>query len=231
MDHLAHLKALQATIHYQFKELSLLERALTHPSVLKTKKCSPFERCEFLGDRSLGLVIASALYEKFPDEREGELAKKLAFLVRKETLALLANDIGLGKAILLSQGERKFGGAKKASILANAFEALLGAQFLDGGYQAVEKTVHILWGSLLENLSADDCHDPKTMLQEQVQALGKALPIYETVSANGPDHAPLFVMEVIVEGLDAALGEGASKKTATQAAAQNMLNKMEKKRT
>lgn len=215
---------LEQSLSYAFKDGSLLDLALTHRSAtLDSAAIRPDltnERLEFLGDRVLGLVIAKLLYTRYPKEPEGKLALRLASLASRETLNAVAADLALKEYIEVGEIERHQSGD---SIAANACEALIGAIYLDGGMVAAEKVVEPLWRPLMEaNLTPPK--DSKTALQEWAQARGLPLPEYRVTQSTGPDHAPHFVMAVLVSGYEPVAGEGPSKRTATQAAAANMLD-------
>lgn len=214
--------ALEGKIGYRFKRRDLLQKALTHSS--KNNEDNN-ERIEFLGDRVLNLVMAHALYETFPDETEGNLAKRHSALVQGRMLAVIGNEIDLGEFIILSESERQSGGAENENIVSDAMEALLGAVFLDGGLEPARKIIVELWGENIRTLT--EAHqDPKTELQEWVQARGLPLPDYQIIDKSGPDHAPLFIIEVRVEGFDAIQAEGASRRQGEKVAASKMLRKV-----
>jgi ribonuclease-3 len=177
---------------------------------------------EFLGDRVLNLAIAGALYHRFSDEQEGALAKRHAALVQGQMCAVIAAAITLGDHILMSEAERTAGGASNENILADTMEAVLGAIFIDGGFDAAQAVILNLWGPNLETLTAPH-QDPKTELQEWLQARGIPLPDYDIVDKSGPDHAPLFVIEVRVEGVAPLRAEGPSRRQAEKTAARLML--------
>lgn len=182
------------------------------------------ERLEFIGDRVLGLAIVELLIEAFPGDSEGDLARRYNRLVRGETCALVAREIGLGEHLFLSDSEAGSGGRAKETILADAIEALLGAVFLDGGFDKARAVVRQLWRSQYEVLPAAAA-DAKSALQEWAQGQGLALPRYVEVSRTGPDHAPMFTAEVRINGRDPARGQGASKRAAEQAAASALLER------
>lgn len=213
------LKSLQDRLGYYFKDSALLELALTHSS--RVGKPSN-ERIEFLGDRVLNLVMAESLYHRFPNEPEGNLAKRHSALVQGRMLTVIAGTLDLGVYIILSDGERAGGGAEKENILSDAMEATLGAIFIDGGLDAARDVIVRLWGENIDTLT--DAHqDPKTELQEWVQARGLPLPAYEIISRSGPDHAPVFEIEVRVQGYDPVLADGPSRRQAEKTAARRML--------
>lgn len=216
--------SIQGKLGYRFTNLSLAEQALTHSS--KSGDLNN-ERLEFLGDRVLNLVIAAALYAHFPDEPEGHLAKRHSALVQGHMLAVIASMIKLGEDIILSDSERHSGGAENENILSDAMEALLGAIYLDGGLAPAEKIILTLWGENIYNLTQVS-QDPKTELQEWVQARALPLPAYEIVDRSGPDHAPIFIIEVRVEGYAPIQAEGNSRRSAEKKAALMMLNILRK---
>ena len=198
--------------------------ALTHASVPNIKNNN--ERLEFLGDRVLGLVTSELLYRSFPDEKEGDLAKRLTALVRRAALALVAEKLSLGSYMRLSTGELKAGGVQKETILADAVEALIGAIYLDGGLEAARKFIHAHWETMLASGEAPP-EDAKTRLQEWAQAQGLPLPHYRVLSRTGADHSPVFEVEVKVEGQGSAKGSASSKRAAEKLAATTLLEKIE----
>ena len=202
-------------VNYKFKDRSLLERALTQSGV--NAKCNN-ERLEFIGDRVLGLVVAEMLYKMYPDEAEGELARRHAMLVSTETLAKLANDFELERWV--HHGHMTAG--RIQHILANAVEALLGAIFLDGGFDAARSVINDVWTDLAA-ADATAPKDPKTALQELVQHKSSGdLPVYEYLEPTGAAHNPTFRVRVTALG-QAATGTGTSKKTASIDAASALL--------
>lgn len=218
------MSGLEERLCYHFEQPERLAQALTHASATSARIDSN-ERMEFLGDRVLGLVIAEMLLETFNDEEEGALGYRFTALARREALARVAREIGLGDYIRLSEGERETGGADKEGVLANACEAVIAALYLDGGLEAAATFIRNFWRPMLE----EDPHprkDPKTALQEWAQAAGKPLPDYRIISRDGPDHAPQFTVEVQIKGETAARGTGAAKRAAEQAAAEAMLAKL-----
>lgn len=220
-------KELEKALGHRFKNQKLIEMALTHASMRGGKvQHSDNERLEFIGDRVLGLVIAEVLSEQFPSASEGELARRYNRLVRGEACARVARAVGLGKHLILSESEAGSGGRAKGTILADAMEAILGAIFLDAGFEPARSAVRRLWAS------QDDQHttsaagpDAKSALQEWAQGKGLALPEYVEVSRKGPDHAPRFTSEVRIGGCAPARGEGASKRAAEQSAARALLER------
>jgi ribonuclease-3 len=216
-------KDLEARLGYRFKSRDLLKTALTHASVRQMPgKRRDNERLEFLGDRVLGLAIAELLWEVYPSADEGDLARLYNRLVRGRTCAAVARELDLGPFLVLSDAEAESGGRDKETILADACEALLGAIFLEAGYEVARDAVRAHWAPRLGASSADAA-DAKSLLQEWVQGQGLELPTYVEVDRQGPDHAPRFTTEVRIRGRKPARGEGASKRAAEQAAATALL--------
>lgn len=218
-------KELETKLGHRFKDSGLLERALTHASV-RGGKIARFdnERLEFIGDRVLGLAIAEILNQQYPEASEGELARRYNRLVRGEACAKVARNMELGAHLILSDSEADSGGRDKTTILADAAEALLGAVFIDGGFEKARTVVRKLWQEQSEPVP-EVAVDAKSALQEWAQGQGLALPKYTVVSRKGPDHAPRFTAEVIITGRAPAQGEGASKRIAEQAAATALLTR------
>ncbi len=213
------LEHLQNKLNYHFKDIAFLQLALTHASAGREKNN---ERLEFLGDRVLGLAIAELLDNNFPKAAEGELARRFNRLVRKETCAIVAQELDIGPHIIMGEGERDSGGAEKPTILADACEAILGAIFLDAGYIPAKDLILRMWRPKL--LSSDVIPtDPKSALQEWAQGEKLSLPKYVEISRKGPDHAPEFTTEVQISHRGSAQGVGTSKRASEQAAARNML--------
>jgi ribonuclease III len=215
---------LEERVGYQFADAAMLEIALTHISALKgaRNRGGSYQRLEFLGDHVLGLVISDMLYRAFPTADEGELSRRLADLVRKETCAEIARTIDLGAAIRVGASENNAGARTRLAILADVCEALIGAVYLDGGYKAAEELVDRLWQERLR-ATAQPLRDPKTVLQEWAQARGLPTPAYREVARSGPDHNPEFRVAVQLPALAPAEGQGRSKRAAEQAAAAAML--------
>lgn len=211
------LSALEERIGHAFKDKALLRWALTHVSAA-TQRPDSYERLEFLGDRVLGLAVAHMIYESFPGDSEGELSRRLAALVRKETCAEVSESWGVGPHMRLGEGEAQTGGRKKRAILGDVCEAIIGAVFLDGGALAAESVVRAAFGPKMHDVGRS-LRDAKTALQEWAQARRLAPPRYRVVTRSGPDHAPSFELAVEIEGFDAAIGAGSSKRAAEQAAA------------
>lgn len=216
-------KELETKLGHRFKDAALIERALTHASVRGSKtERGDNERLEFIGDRVLGLAIAEILNQQYPDASEGELARRYNRLVRGEACAKVARAINLGAHLILSESEADSGGREKTTILADAAEAVLGAVFLDGGFEKARTVVRKLWQDQSEPVP-EVAVDAKSALQEWAQGQGLALPKYTVVARKGPDHAPRFTAEVVISGHPPARGEGASKRIAEQAAATALL--------
>jgi ribonuclease-3 len=214
---------LERALGYRFKSRDLLEQALTHASVRSGKGARhDNERLEFIGDRVLGLAIVELLNEVFPTASEGELARRYNRLVRGAACANVARRLGLGSHLILSSSEADSGGRTKQTILADAIEALLGAIFLEAGFEAARGVVRRLWDEQLQQLPQIDA-DAKSALQEWAQGQGLELPEYIEVARSGPDHAPHFVAQVRIKGRKPAQGEGTSKRQAEQAAANALL--------
>jgi len=211
------------TIGYTFQKQELLALALTHSSVKAGRDpAKSNERLEFLGDRVLGLAVAEMLHERFPSEAEGDVAKRFTGLVRQETLAEIANELGWERFIIVDRGERGPNGLEE-SILADAIEALIAAIHLDGGWNAAKSFIRRYWSDRLDIVKTPT-KDAKTRLQEWVQSRGNGLPIYKEVDRHGPAHAPVFTVEVTIDGKEEPVrGLGRSKRIAEQAAATQML--------
>lgn len=204
-----------------------LEEALTHASASSVARPHN-ERLEFLGDRVLGLVIADALCEAFPDASEGELAPRLNALVRKETCAKVAADLGLGDLIRLGRSEHATGGRRKTAVLGDGMEALIAAIYLDAGIAAARVAILSQWAPLIrEAADAPAPQDAKTALQEWAQARGKRPPAYEVIGRSGPDHAPVFTVKAALQDGESATGAAQSKRAAQQAAAAALLSALD----
>lgn len=218
-----HIKGLETSLGYAFKDRTLLERAMTHASMRSGQvRSDDNERLEFLGDRVLGLAIAEVLLERDATATEGALARRFNRVVRKEACARVGRSLGLGPLLVLSAAEDDSGGRDKDTILADAMEALLGALFLEGGFPVARDVVRRLWAPLVEGLP-ETVADAKSMLQEWAQGQGLPLPRYVELQREGPDHAPHFTSEVRIDGKRSATGSGANKRAAEQAAATAML--------
>lgn len=217
------LPRLREVLDYDFRAPDLLLTALTHRSFSATNN----ERLEYLGDAVLGLFIAEQLFRKFPQAAESELTRLRASLVNREALARLARELDLGSHIRLGKGERKSGGQEKESLLADAMEALLGAVYLDSDLATCHRALLKLYGPLLDGLTLKTIEkDPKTELQERMQAQGKPLPCYQVIATAGEAHDRLFTVACQVEGLDEPVSAtGKSKKIAEQNAAKLALSR------
>jgi ribonuclease III len=215
---------LETRIGYRFADPALLDQALTHISALTgvRNRSGSYQRLEFLGDHVLGLVVSDMLFRAFPRGDEGELSRRLADLVRKEACADVASSIELGAAIRLGASESNAGGRGRVAILADVCEALIGAVFVDGGYQAAAELIIRLWEQRMRTPKRP-LRDAKTMLQEWAQALGLPTPAYREVERTGPDHDPEFRVTVELPDRLPAEGTGRSKRSAEQAAASVML--------
>jgi len=221
------LSIFEERIGYTFRRRDLLTRGLTHKSYSHEARqdgVQDNETFEFLGDSVLGFVIGDLLFQKFPTLDEGALSKIKAYLVSAGSLAVKARHFGMGEVIYLGVGEEKSGGRKKESLLANVFEAMIAAIFLDGGIEPARRLIESSFKRDLESVDEDDLlfHDYKTALQELAQGKGLQLPEYNVVDEVGPDHDKRFVVEVKV-GNHLARGEGSSKKEAQQEAARHAL--------
>lgn len=214
----ADLGPLEARIGVSFSDKALLRQALRHVSAC-AKRADSYQRLEFLGDRVLGLAVADLLFEHFPDAAEGELSRRLAELVRRETCAEVAAEWGVAPFIILGGGEAQSGGAQKAAILGDICESIIGAVFVDAGFDAARRLVRESFATRLDQARAS-LRDPKSMLQEWAQGRGLATPVYRLDGQTGPDHAPRFLISAVIDGFEAAQGEGSSKRHAEQAAAE-----------
>jgi len=216
---------LEELLEINFKDKELLRLAMTHASYDVTKGNSIYgdnERLEFLGDRVLGLVIASTLFEIFPDSQEGELALRYNELVRKETCTKVAEDLGLQEYILLGVSEKKSTARRQRAILGNLAEALIGAIYKDQGYEVVAKFIKKYWLVYLDE-DAGPVQDAKTALQEWAQSKSMPLPEYNVTEQTGPDHSPRFTIEVVVDAHPIAKATAGSKRRAQQEAAKTFL--------
>lgn len=218
------LKAFEERIGYQFSDPEFLIRALTHSSIGSPTRENN-QRLEFLGDRVLGLVMAEALLSSDREATEGQLAPRFNALVRKEACAAVAEDIDLGAVLKLGRSEMMSGGRRKKALLGDAMEAVIAAVYQDGGFDAAKELVLRLWRDRLNQVETD-ARDPKTALQEWTQANGKGLPVYQEIGRDGPDHAPLFTIEVRVGQDISTTATAASKRKAEQAAAAALFAKL-----
>lgn len=212
------IQALERILGHSFTDKTLLLEAITHPSLEGEKS---YQRLEFLGDRVLGVVIAGLIFEKFKSDSEGQLSRRFAALVRKETLGEVAMALGLSPIIRMTETTEKTGGRTNASIHSDVLEALIGAVFVDGGFKRARDFIAKAWADNLEDKTP--AKDPKSTLQEWAQGRGQPLPFYETIERSGPDHAPFFTIKVSVEGLGSANAKGSSKQIAETRAAEKLL--------
>jgi len=221
----ADIQAFQARLGHSFAQPALLLRALTHASIA-TPARPDNQRLEFLGDRVLGLVLAETLLAADTAATEGQLAPRFNALVRKETCADVARQIGLGEVLKLGRSEMMTGGRRKEALLGDAMEAVIAAVYQDAGFGAARALVLRLWGARVD-LVADDARDAKTSLQEWAQARGLPPPDYVEVARQGPDHAPLFTIEARLATGQAEVAQAGAKRAAEQAAAKALLERME----
>ena len=207
-----------------FRQHGLLEQALTHRSAGSINN----ERLEFLGDAILGMVIAKRLYQRFAEASEGQLSRLRSSLVKRQTLASIGAEIGLGDYLILGAGEQRSGGQSRASVLADAVEAIIGATYLELGMDCAEALVDQLFSPRLQGLSLEQCEkDPKTRLQEHLQSLNLPLPEYQVTSVSGRQHQQHFAVVCRVEALGLEVtGEGLSRRKAEQAAARQFLSEL-----
>ncbi len=218
------LEVVESLLGHRFSDPELLKLALSHSSAGGPDN----ERLEFLGDRVLGLIVAEKLHAEFPKESEGGLAVRLNALVRRDACAKVAADAGLAPHLTMAASESASGGRAKAAILSGACEAVIAALYLDGGMKAAEKFVLKYWDSAFKTLAVD-LRDAKTALQEWAQSGAlkqKVLPAYVAATREGPDHAPLFTVEVLVAGIEPEKGQGPTKRDAEQDAARRMLRRL-----
>ncbi len=224
MKNTYHQKEISKLLDYQFKNNRLLEEALTHASARKSSKVNN-ERLEFLGDRVLGLVIAEELLRKNPNSTEGEIATYYNSLVKKETCSFIAKEIGLENLLTLGKSVKRTNDRQKDKILGNAIEALIGAIFLDAGFEISKQLVLKVWRKQIDIVRDIEAH-AKTALQEFLQSKGQEPPTYKQISRTGPDHDPDFCVEVVLgSGLN-AIGSGSTKRMAETKAAEQILEKI-----
>ncbi len=222
----ADLPGLQARVGHAFRDPALLVTALTHLSFapVERARAPSYQRLEFLGDRVLGLIVSAMLVDTFPEAEEGELSRRLAGLVRKETCAEVAAQWEVSGSVRLGEGEALNGDAAKPAILGDVCEAIIGAVFSDGGFEAARAVVVPVWTPRMLAPSRP-LRDPKTALQEWAQGQGRAAPVYREVERQGPAHAPEFTVAVDLVGFPAEFGRGTSKRTAEQGAAEAFLRR------
>ena len=217
------LSRLEATLGHSFSNRALLSTALTH-IIAEATRVGSYQRLEFLGDRVLGLCVADMLFKRYPQAEEGDMSRRLADLVRKETCAEVAQGWNLGAFMKLGEGEILAGARKNKAILADACESVIGAVFLDGGYEVARALVERALGERLEK-PVKPLRDAKTALQEWAQGRGYPTPTYTERGRSGPDHAPRFLIAARITGLADAEAEGPSKRLAEQAAAEAFLRR------
>lgn len=220
-------KEFETMIQCEFKEKKMLTQSLTHSSYANEKhmkKLSDNERLEFLGDAVLEIITSEFLYKQYPDLSEGELTKKRASIVCEPTLALCAQQIQLGEFLYLGKGEENTGGRERKSLLSDAFEAVIGAIYLDSGFP---KAKEFVMNNVLLNMEKKHLfHDSKTVLQEMVQAKEGCTLEYELAETDGPDHARTYTIEAKLNGIVFGIGHGSTKKTAEQKAAYETIQKL-----
>jgi len=223
--------SVQDTLGYDFRDLGLLQTALTHPSY-SVEQAQPIEdnqRLEFLGDAVLQLVMTDVLFHRFVSLREGELTKIRSALTKESSLARFAQGLGLGAGLRLGKGEARAGGAQRASNLADAFEAVLGAIYLDGGFEPARALCAQLAAAPLadhDRLLAGE--NPKGALQELVHVRAQTVPVYEVTAVSGPEHLPEFSVRVVVDGEEVATATAGSRKAAEQQAARLALRELQR---
>ena len=220
----AELETFSDRLGHQFSQPDLLIRAVTHASI-STATRPDNQRLEFLGDRVLGLVMAEALLAADKGATEGQLAPRFNALVRKETCADVARQIDLGAVLKLGRSETMSGGRRKEALLGDAMEAVIAAVYLDAGFEAARNMVLRLWGSRIDTVKAD-ARDAKTALQEWAQARGQTPPTYKELARKGPDHAPVFTIEVRLISGESAAADANSKRAAEQSAARALLDRL-----
>jgi len=215
---------LRNSLDYEFNDVRLLEQSLTHRSAPGDNN----ERLEFLGDAVLDFVISEVVFRTHPLAPEGDLSRLRSSLVKDTTLAEIAADLGLGEHLILGSGERKTGGHRRDSILADALEAIFGAVYLDAGFDAARKLIERTFGERLQNFPAvEDLRDPKTRLQEWLQARQMGLPVYELLQVTGQAHRQTFEISCSVEGIaTSTTGRGTTRRNAEQQSAEFMLTEL-----
>ena len=218
------IRFFEQRLGYEFSDVSLLIEALTHSSIASESR-KDNQRLEFLGDRVLGLVMAEALLEIDQFASEGTLAPRFNALVRKEACAEVARHIDLGGVLKIGRSEMLSGGRRKDALLGDGMEAVIAAIYKDGGFEVAKRTITELWGDRIKNVKGD-ARDAKTMLQEWAQARGQNPPKYEIMSQSGPDHAPEFLVKVLLDSGETADANAGSKRQAEQMAAKSLLQTM-----
>ncbi|MDD2875893.1 MAG: ribonuclease III [Acidiphilium sp.] len=210
---------------HDFAQPKLLAEALTHRSAVGQGGMGSNERLEFIGDRVLGLLVAEWLIERYPNEREGGLGPRLAQLVSRPTLAMIAEAIGLPDLLEVSPGESRRGVRNRSTVLADALEALIGALYADGGLEPARNFIRAAFAARIDAQDATPPKDPKTALQEFALARGPVLPLYTLIAQTGPSHAPRFRVQVSI-GTTSAEGEAGTKREAEQIAAHTLLDRL-----
>ena len=221
----AELRTFSERLGHRFDDPELLVRAVTHASISSATRPDN-QRLEFLGDRVLGLVIAEALLAQDVEAPEGQLAPRFNALVRKEACADVAREIGLGDVLKLGRSEMKSGGRRKEALLGDAMEAVIAAVYADAGFEAARDMVLRLWGNRVITV-AEDARDAKTSLQEWAQGRGQTPPAYVEIARDGPDHAPVFTVEVRLASGESATAKAPSKRAAEQQAAKILLARLD----
>ncbi len=218
------MRAVEDICSHKFTHKDIIEAALTHPSAVEGKPVSAsYERLEFLGDSILGAIVATDLFERYPGMDEGELTRLKTSLVSGHTLSTVAKALGIEPLIVMGVSEKGTGGRGMRSALENVYESIVGALYLDAGYEPTHEFVMRTLGPHISPSLAERSVSPKSRLQEAVQANGKCTPEYELIDESGPAHTPTFTSVVYVDGLKAGRGVGSSKKAAESAAAQDAL--------
>ena len=218
---------LQKKLRIDFNNLEIYQLAFKHPSYLNENfsfATNTNQRLEFLGDAILGLILSDYLYTKFPEYNEGFLTDIRSELVKDQTLSIIGKEIDLGHYLILGKGENKSGGREKESNIADAFEALLGAIFIDKGFDIVKSVIHNIFADRIDLISPKELKDPKTRIQEYYLNNQSVIPIYKLVKKDGNEHNPIFTMSLIINNKVISYGEGSSKKQAEQNAAKAALD-------
>lgn len=218
--------SLEKLLEYKFKDNNLLIEAISHPSMRGTSnfKGQDYERLEFLGDAVVNLVVTEKLYNEFPDFDEGELAKIRSYLISKEFMVKKAKELGIGEHIIMAFGEESSGGRNNPNNLENVLEAIMGAVYLDGGFENAEILIKKIWGKI--DPSVGDNANPKSTLQEMSQDMNLGLPSYDVLERTGEMHAPTYKVSVSVGDGHVSYGKGTNIKMAEKEAAKNMIKNL-----
>lgn len=216
------LQEFEGLIFYNFKNPALLQQALTHPSLKIEKKVLDYERLEFLGDSIIGFIVSEIIFNNYKNENEGNLAKRKASIVSRNSLSEIAKEINLGNYLLLSHGEEALGGRNNPANLENALEALVAAIYLDSSIENAKDFVYKFFASTIANM-VNPPKDAKSALQEWAQSKGLDLPKYELASMSGPAHAPEITIKLSITGFDSIIAKSTTKKEAERLAAEKML--------